>query len=137
MDGTDADAGMDEEKDVEVDIGMDVITDGVDDVECDVDVALAMDEVDDVEVDVGTEVVMVEVVDIDREVTMDEVDVEVDATKDAEVGVNVEFDDEIGIKDDVVTVNVEDTDTGTPNEKQTCYSNKAQTYKLLIIWEEI
>ena len=112
---------------MEVDIGMGVITDGVDDV----DVALAMDEVDDVEV------VMVEVVDIDREVTMDEVDVEVDATKDAEVGVNVEFDDEIGIKDDVVTVDVEDTDTGTPNEKQTCYSNKAQTYKLLIVWGEI
>jgi len=122
---------MDEEKDVEVDIGMGVIMDWVDDVEGDVDVALAMDEVDDVEV------VMVEVVDIDREVTMDEVDVEVDATKDAEVGVNVEFDDEIGIKDDVVTVDVEDTDTGTPNEKQTCYSNKAQTYKLLIIWEEM
>ena len=122
---------MDEEKDVEVDIGMGVITDGVDDVEGDVDVALAMDEVDDVEV------VMVEVVDIDREVTTDEVDVEVDATKDAEVGVNVEFDDESGIKDDVVTVDVEDTDTGTPNEKQTCYSNKAQTYKLLIVWGEI
>ena len=122
---------MDEEKDVEVDIGMGVIMDWVDDVEGDVDVALAMDEVDDVEV------VMVEVVDIDREVTMDEVDVEVDATKDAEVGVNVEFDDEIGIKDDVVTVDVEDTDTGTPNEKQTCYSNKAQTYKLLIVWGEI
>ena len=95
--------------------------------------------VDDVEVDVamGMEVVMVEVVDIDREVTMDEVDVEVDATKYAEVGVNVEFDDEIGIKDDVVTVDVDDTDIGTPNEKQTCYSNKAQTYKSLIIWEEI
>ena len=122
---------MDEEKDVEVDIGMGVIMDGVDDVEGDVDMALAMDEVDDVEV------VMVEVVDIDREVTMDEVDVEVDATKDAEVGVNVEFDDEIGIKDDVVTVDVEDTYTGTPNEKQTCYSNKAQTYKLLIVWGEI
>ena len=112
---------------MEVDIAMGVITDGVDDV----DVALAMDEVGDVEV------VMVEMVDIDREVTMDEVDVEVDATKDAEVGVNVEFDDEIGIKDDVVTVDVEDTDTGTPNEKQTCYSNKAQTYKLLIVWGEI
>ena len=96
---------MDEEKDVEVDIGMGVIMDWVDDVEGDVDVALAMDEVDDVEV------VMVEVVDIDREVTMDEVDVEVDATKDAEVGVNVEFDDKIGIRDDVVTVDVEDTDT--------------------------
>lgn len=67
---------------------------------------------------------------------MDEVDVEVDATKEAEVVVNVELDDEIGIKDDVVDA-VEDTDTGTPNEKQTCYSNKAQTYKLLIFWEEI
>ena len=111
MDGTDADAGMDEKKDVEVDIGMDVITDGVDDVEGDVDVALAMDEVDDVEVNVGMEVVMMEVVDIDREMTMDEVDEEVDATKDAEVGVNVEFDDKIGIRDDVVTVDVEDTDT--------------------------
>ena len=70
---------------------------------------------------------MVEVVDMDMEVTMDEVDVEVDATKDAEVGVNVELDDEIGIKDDVVAVDVEDTDMGSPNEKQTCYSNTAQT----------
>ena len=48
-------------------------------------------------------------------------------TKDAEVGVNLELDDEIGIKDDVVTVDVEDTDMGSPNEKQTCYSNTAQT----------
>ena len=120
---------MDEEKDVEVDIGMYVIMDGMDDVEGDVDMAqLAMDEEDDVEVDVGMEVAMVEVVDMDMEVTMDEVDVEVDTTKDAEVSENVELDDEIGIKDDVVTVDVEDTDMGSPNEKQTCYSNTAQTY---------
>ena len=42
---------------------------------------------------------------------------------------NVELDDEIGINDDdVVTVDIEDTDMGSPNEKQTCYSSTAQTY---------
>ena len=128
---------MDEEKEVEVDIGMDVIMVGVDDVEGDVDMALAVDEVDGAEVDVGMEVAMVEVVDMDMEVTMDEVDVEVDATKDAEVGVNAELDDEIGIKDDIVTVDVEDTDMGSPNEKKTCYSNTAQTYIKLQIFKRV